>query len=200
MTATPWTLRFTDWSCGHHGQRPEDIPCSSPQQAKAILWAIACAISQPGHARAMLFTDTRGFSDLYVTDDYCEFNPESTPAYRPEVVLCADEATLAAILAPDLKQAREELAEADLTGARAWDGREHVDAYNVVVTTMPRADVEKLADIDDSRLDPSPLKFELPPIFHDGAEILRLLREQAASIAEWDARMAAEPEEENPKT
>lgn len=196
-----WTLRFTEWQCGHHGQRPEDIPCSSPEQAKAILWAIACAISQPGHARAMLFNETRGFADIYLTDDYCEFNPASTPSYRPEVVLCADAATAAAIMAPELAAARDELVEPDLSRVRMWDGKDlpeaQVDANESVVTLLPRADVEKRAEVDDSRLDPLPSLFELPPIFHDGAQVLERFRKEAAAIAKWEAELAAERESQN---
>lgn len=192
----PWTLRFTEWQCGHHGQRPEDIPVQSPEQAKAILWAIACAISQPGHARAMLFNDTRGYWDIYVTDDHCEFNPNGTPSCRPEVVLCADAETAAAILAPELKAARGEMIDPDLYNARMWDGEDlpeaRVDAYEAVLTLLPRAEVEKRAEVDDSRLDPVPPLFALPPIFFDGAEVLRRLREEAASIAAWEEQLAAE--------
>lgn len=200
MTAA-WTLRFTEWQCGHHGQRPEDIACSSPEQAKAILWAIACAISQPGHARAMLFSETRGFADIYLSDDYCEFNPASTPSYRPEAVLCADAETAAAILAPELSAARAEMTEPDLCPVRMWDGKDlpeaQVNANESVVTLLPRADVEKRAEVDDSRLDPLPPLFELPPVFYDGAQVLERLRKEAASIAAWEAEVAADREAQN---
>lgn len=196
--ATPWTLRFTEWQCGHHGQRPEDIPCASPEQAKAILWAIACAISQPGHARAMLFDETRGHSGIYLTDDYIsdDFHPERPGSYRPEVVLCADQAMADAILAPELKAARDEGTQPDLIGVRQWDGKDlpeaRVDANEAVLTLLTRAQVEKFAEVDDTSLDPHEPLFELPPIFYDGAEVLERLRKEAASIAAWEAEVAAE--------
>lgn len=201
--ALPWTLRFTEWSCGHHGQRPEDIPCASPEQAKAILWAIACAISQPGYARATLFNDERGIADIYLTDDHLatsyggDFNPDKINTYyRPEVVLCADQATADAILAPELKQAREEGVRPDLMGARLWDGKDLPEARvctnESVLTLLPRAQVEKLAEVDDTSLDPVAPLFELPPIFYDGAQVLEKLRAEAASIAAYEAELAAE--------
>lgn len=191
MTAA-WTLRFTEWQCGHHGQRPEDIACSSPEQAKAILWAIACAISQPGHARACLFDDTRGFADIYITDDYCEFKPDRTPSYRPAVVLCADDATAAAILAPELKDAREDISEPDLWQAKVWDGKELVETNSAYLTTMTREAVEALAQVDDTSLEPRMPLFELPPVFHDGAGLAERLRTIAAEMAAYEAEVAAE--------
>ena len=32
--AAPFTLRFTEWRCGHHGTRPDDIPVHSIAQAQ----------------------------------------------------------------------------------------------------------------------------------------------------------------------
>lgn len=191
-STTAWTLRFTEWRCGHHGQRPDDIACASPEQAKAILWAIACAISQPGHARAVVFSDAQGFPDIYITDDHCEFNPKRTAALRPEVVLCSDARTAAAILSADLKDAREDLNAPDLSNAQMWEGEQQVHPYDVVLTTMSRARVERMAAVDDSALDPVPPKFVLPPVFHIGAEVLHRVRERAAELRAAEADRAAE--------
>lgn len=199
IAATPWTLRFTEWQCGHHGERPDDIPVASPQQAKLILTAISHAISQPGHARAMLFGETRGWADIYVTDDYCEFNPNSNPSYRPEVILCADEATAAAILGPELKAARETVVDPDPYRARMWAGEDTVETNDCVVTLLTHAQVEERVQIADWRADADtnkPRSFELPPIYFDGAQVLEKLRAEAASIAEWEAERAAEHQRE----
>ena len=55
--------------CGHHCQRPADIPVETPEQASLILCAISHAISQPGHARAVLMNDEHA-ETVYLTDDY----------------------------------------------------------------------------------------------------------------------------------
>lgn len=202
-TALPWTLRFIEWKCGHHHQRPEDIHCASPAQAKAICWAIACAISQSGHARAMLFEARKGISDIYMTDDYVaagygsDFDPDKVQTYyRPEVVLCADQAMADAIMARELKQARDEGVEPDLYGARMWDGKDlpeaMVNSNDSVLTLLTREQVEAKAVVDDSSLDPVAPLFELPPIFYDGAEVLATLRKEAASIAAYEAELAAD--------
>jgi hypothetical protein len=172
-------------------------------EARAICWAIACAISQPGHARAILFNDSHG-RDIYMTDDHVSagfaetFDPDKvTFVERPAVVLCADDATAAAILAPDLKDARVNGSnDPDLEGATLWNGTSMVDAYSTVLTTMPRADVEKLADVDDSSLDVRMPLFELPPVFFDGAKVLQALQQEAAAILAWEAQQEAERERE----
>ena len=38
--AAPFTLRFMEWRCGHHGTRPDDIPVHSIAQAQAIVKAL----------------------------------------------------------------------------------------------------------------------------------------------------------------
>jgi hypothetical protein len=188
-TAAPWTLRFTEWQCGHHGQRPEDIPVASPEQAKAILWAIACAISQPGHARAMLFDETRGYPDIYLTDDYVsagyasDFDTERAPSERPVVVLCSDEATASAILAPELTAAREEISDPDLWRATVWDGKAQVDTYETVLTTLTREAIVALEKEADPWPHERPPLFALPPVFRDGAELLARLRTIPTEIA-----------------
>lgn len=188
----PWTLRFTAWQCGHHGQRPDDIPVASPEQAKLILDAIGYAISQPGSARACLFSDVVGFADIYLTDDYCSFNPDATPSARPAAVLCADDAMVAAILAPELKDARNDLMDPDLWDVTVWDGKRMVYRCETVLTTLTRDAVQELANVDDSYLDPRSPLFDLPPVLHDGAALLERLRTVAAEIAAYEAEIAAD--------
>lgn len=67
-----YTLRFTEWRCGHLSQRPGDIPCQSVEQAQLILQAISNAIDKPGFARAVLFTDRHSYGPIYITDGYAE--------------------------------------------------------------------------------------------------------------------------------
>jgi hypothetical protein len=193
---TPWTLRFTEWACGHHQQRPDDIPVSSPEQAQLILQAIGNAISQPGHARACVFNDTQGIDDIYVTDDHCDFNPAKRVAYdRPVLVLCADEATANAMLADELEAAREDLwAVADLTDAKVWDGKEMLSGYDVALTTLTREQIDAIIEQDRDLLPEEAHRahFGLPPLFRDGAEVLAALRKEAESIAAYEAECAAD--------
>lgn len=189
-----WTLRFTEWECGHHQQRPADIPgITSPEQARLILQAIGNAISQPGSCRAVLFSETHGYRPIYVTDDYVdpEFPEKVTPLERP-VVICGDADTVAQIMGDGLLEARDEIMNPDLYAAAVWDGAEEVCAYQTVLTTLTREQVEAGIAARADAYPPQRELFELPPVFMDAAPILERLRTIAADQGSYRAEMDAE--------
>lgn len=181
----PYAVHFTEWQCGHHCQRPEDIPVSSPEQASLILQAISHAISQPGHARAVLMNETHA-ATVYVTDDYvavghtdkAEFPTHYFQwALRPEVIL-GNASQIDEIHSPALAEAIESLH----GGIERWDGKSEVWNNRIVTTTLSRAEVEAIAAPLDAYEDRR-VAFELPPVFRAAAEVLEELRQEADDIA-----------------
>lgn len=188
-----YTLRFNKWRCGHHGQRPRDIPVSTPEQAMLILQAISHAISQPGEAHAVVFDATHGI-EIFLTDDYVAMGhgeartvPERHRwSARPTVILCS-EAEIEQINDPDLKDAVENL----FWGLDRWDGKDPYLCSDTVTTTLTQAEVEAVAAPSDDWDDRS-LPLPVPPLFRTGAEVLAELREEAESEATYQAELARE--------
>lgn len=186
--AGSWTLHFHSWECGHHQDCPGDIgSIESPEQAKAILSAIAAAISQPGSARAVLVNDIEGFRDIYLTDDYCDFNPNGTPVPRPYVVLC-DEGTMREILSEEMKGAREEVMEPDLCDAKEWDDEDWIGPWDAVLTTLTREQFDRRMHEDRELVD-------LPPRYLHGPAVLAQLRQAKADLDEYLAEREREERE-----
>ena len=191
LTPAPYTLRFTEWQCGHHGTRPDDIPVHSIEQALLILRAISHAISQPGNARAVLFNDEVGES-IYLTDDYVsvmagevdKLPPVDRWSYRPTLFLCSPE-QVAELQSPALARAVDE----SFYGPTLplWDGKtpieEMFDSYHL--TTLTQTEIEALAaplewyeEVQRRQL------FDLPPVLKPATELLAELREAAQELAE----------------
>ncbi len=189
QASAPYTLRFTEWRCGHHGQRPADIPVSSPEQASLILQAISHAIHQSGHARALLMTAERAI-DAYITDDYVSAGHGDTSAFpgethtwtrRPEVILCTP-AEEEAIHSPALAEA----VACTHVEIDRWDGCARVDGmYATVTTTLSREAVEAIAApiewFEEGSRKPV---FDLPPVYLSGTEVLAALQDEASALAE----------------
>lgn len=173
----PLILRFFDWQCGHHQQRPADIEVASPQQALAILRAMSHAISQPGHFRAMLFDDSHGIDNLYVTDDYVG-NEKQLERPRREhwllrpVVLFGYPHEIAVVrqVCKDETWEAFMMDETDfwLRSAEPWDGDSPLEDQ-AVVTTKYAVDVEAKyqATLEDHRCDAS-----LPPVYKSLQDVL----------------------------
>ena len=178
QTAAPYTLRFMEWQCGHHGTRPNDIPVHSIEQAQAIVWAIGYAISQPGNARAALFNADRGVS-IYLTDDYAE-------AIQTDDWLWATRTTI-------YRATQEELAE--LQGLKAafdyayggalqqWNGTAYLDEMEVVTTLSVEAIEAAIAPVSWYESDQRRAVCDVPPIIKPAAELLVELREAAQELA-----------------
>lgn len=183
--AAPFTLRFNEWRCGHHGRRPADIPVQSIEQAQAIVNAIGCAISQPGSARAALFNDWRGIT-IYMTDDYADtiHKDEWRWASRTTIYHATPEemAELASL----------EAAACDYYGRalKQWDGTAFLDEMEVV-TTLPTEAIEAaVAPVEWWQDDGRRVVCEVPPIVKPAAELLAELREIAQAMAEEAAQSA----------
>ena len=187
--AAPYTLRFTEWRCGHHGQRPDDIPVSSPEQATLILRAISHAITQPGNASAVLM-DAEHATTAYITDDYVRAQYGSTDAFpssprdwmrRPEVILCTPEEQ-EAIHSPTLAEAVEVIH----VQIDRWDGRTRVDdMYATVTTTLSREAVEAIAAPIEWHEERTRVQvFDPPPTYLSGTNVLAALQDEAAALAE----------------
>lgn len=57
--AAPFTQRFTEWQCGHHGTIPSDIPVHCIEQAQACAQALAqAAVAQPDASRFVVVMAT----------------------------------------------------------------------------------------------------------------------------------------------
>lgn len=174
--AAPFTLRFTEWRCGHHGTRPVDIPVHSVAQARLILQAISHAISQPGHARAVLFDDYGG-TTCYMTDDYVEPLQDRghwgmrTTVYHATAQELAELQGLAA-------------AYDDCYGGepKQWDGASYLDEY-VVVTALDVAAIEAATAPVDWYEGGRSAVCEVPPIILPVEHLLEELREAAADMA-----------------
>lgn len=189
-----FTLRFVEWQCGHHCQRPSDIEVSSPEQAVQIAWAISHAISQPGHARAVVMTADRA-EPVYITDDHVSVGHSHTDKVRDHhqweqrpVVIFGSESDINAIHADELKEAVETVFFADLV---RFDPKVTLDSYEMATSTLTLDELEALAhplEYYEERHVP----FELPPVFREAAEVLAELRKEAADQAAYRAEIEAE--------
>ena len=184
--AAPFTLRFMEWRCGHHGTRPDDIPLHSIAQAQAIVKALGHAISQPGHARAVLFNGMCGTS-IYITDDYAE------PIHKDEwqwpsrtIIHHATPEELAELAG--LKAAAVEYYGSPL---KQWDGVAYLDEMEVVTALTAEAIEAAVAPVEWYEEDRRRVVCGLPPVIKPIAELLGELREIAQAMAE-DAASSAE--------
>ncbi|WP_304306267.1 hypothetical protein [Pseudacidovorax intermedius] len=173
--AAPYTLRFTEWQCGHHGERPADIPVHSIEQANLILSAISHAISQPGHARAALFDGHMG-TTVYLTDDYAEaiswVNQSRTTLYL------ASAAELEELRG--LKDAFDYAYGGTLT---EWDGKTWLDDLEVV-TTLSQAEVEAaIAPVWWHEADHRRSVCDIPPTILPAETLLAELRQFREELA-----------------
>lgn len=185
-TMQPLVLRFTEWRCGHHGQRPADIEVSSPEQALLIARAISHAISQPGHARAALMT-ADAFEDLYITDDYVsaghggETSAIKDPLYwapRP-IVIYGTEAEISELRSAELAAAVD-----SVYGGEVIELDDAAPLYGgeIACSTLPLEELERLAaplEWHESRRHP----FAAPPVFKAAAVELPALRAEAFDLA-----------------
>ncbi|MES2888678.1 MAG: hypothetical protein V4739_11775 [Pseudomonadota bacterium] len=171
-----FTLHFTEWQCGHHCQRPEDIPVHSPEQALQVLHAISCAISQPGHARAAILQASLA-AGIYLTDDYVDPAPIAW-RLRPQVVHGTAE-ELDQLMSAELKEERDWILPEDLS---RWDERRYVWADESVLTTLTPAQVLALIT-DGADSYPEQRLFEFPPIFRPAADIVAELLQTDTAIS-----------------
>ena len=175
----PFTLRFTEWRCGHHGQRPADIPVHSVTQAQLILQAIGNAISQSGHARAALF-DAESGTTVYITDDHAD---PISPGLWPmrQVVYHGTQAEIDELLGPQLKAAWQDWYGSAMA---VWDGSTYLEDLEVI-TRMSVAEIEAAtAPVEwheERRRRPV---CEVPPMLKPAAVLLAELRDVAADLAE----------------
>lgn len=191
VAPAPFSLHFTDWQCGHHGERPADIPVSSPRQALLILEAISHAISQPGHAHAVLMNDH--FAEaIYISDDHLSIGTSSRAhfcdvtawAERP-VVVFGTAAEIAELHSPELVDAGDALG----YWFEAWDGAATVTAGQAVTTTKALAELEAMAKpVEWHEAGQRSHMFDLPPVFLPAGELLLKLRAEAALIAAPDTQ------------
>jgi len=179
--AAPYTLTFVEWECGHHMQRPADIPVHSPEQALLILQAISHAISQPGSARAILLTDDAASGEVYLCDDYVDPGAQSILQHRypRPIIAYGDAAAIAALQHADLADAWD-----DLIGGEPllWDGEEPIYSEGGVVLF-----VGTLQELQDLMRVPDPFEqhcryFDVPPTFMPAAEVRAMLGESQAEM------------------
>lgn len=185
----PLTLRFTDWRCGHHATRPDDIPVSSPEQASAILWAMSHCISQPGHFRAWLMNDVHAVG-AYVTDDYFALaNAEKGEFPDMETLVCGNERPvliygtaeqIAEINSPAHAEAVSELWFFD--SLPAWDGKSYLDEP-MATTTLTLVELQELAHPTEWYESSRGEYFSLPPVFKSAEAALEEVRALSAEIA-----------------
>lgn len=177
------TLRFTEWSCGHHCQRPDDIPVDNPRQASLILAAISHAINQPGHARAVLMSETHAVT-AHVTDDYVAAaggNPILQEPWEGQgelrsTVIYGTEAEIALIGSQAYRDAVD-LVYGDLT---PWDGKSFLDG-SVALSALSLAELEAISTpLEYFETDKVNL-FEIPPVFLPASEALTELLAYANS-------------------
>ena len=173
-----YTLRFTEWRCGHHGQRPADIPVHSVEQAQLILQAISQAISQPGHARAVLFDATSAGSTTYITDDYAE--PIQPPSYLRTTVYHGTEAEIAELRTDAMKSAYDYAYGGTL---QQWNGTDFLDDMQVVTTLDIKAIEAAVAPVEWHEDGERRAVCDAPPVLKPAAELLAELREAAADYA-----------------
>lgn len=182
--AAPYTLRFTEWRCGHHGTRPGDIPCHSIEQAQAIVRAIGYAISQPGHARAVLFDELSG-TTIYITDDHADNIAPGWPTRT--VVYHATQEELAELLS--LQAAFDYCYGGTL---KQWDGTAFLDDMEVVTSLSTEAIEAAIAPVEWPEEDQRRAVCDVPPVLKPAAELLADLREAAAELQQVDADYATE--------
>lgn len=181
-TVAPYTLRFMEWQCGHHGTRPNDIPVSSVEQAQAIVNALGYAISQPGNARAALFKDERGVS-IYMTDDYAEVIPTDEWSWAPRTTIYhATPEELAELLG--LQAAFDYCYGGEL---QQWDGTKYLDDMEVATTLSVEAIEAAIAPVSWYESDRRRAVCDVPPVIKPAAELLAELREAAQELADETA-------------
>lgn len=185
--AAPYTLRFTEWRCGHHGQRPADIPVHSVEQAQLILQAIGYAISQTGHARAVLFDAISAGSTAYITDDYAE--PIQPPSWPRTTVYHGTEAEMAELRTDALKSAYDYAYGGTL---QQWNGTDFLDDMQVVTTLDIKAIEAAIAPVEWHEDGERRAVCDAPPVIKPAAELLAELREAAAELQQVDADYATE--------
>lgn len=185
----PYTLHFVEWQCGHHQQRPADIPVQTPAQGLLIAQAVAAAISQPGHARAVLMDESHGVS-IYITDDYVDdaraFEDQRNWSLRPCVVHGTED-EVSRVLLPEFAEARDWVFGGDI---KRWNGDVIVYTMeDVLSTSTPEqimANYVQGIDLYEQRQ-----LFELPPRFRTAADVLAEFAEIAEDGADTGGRDAA---------
>ena len=177
-------LHFAYWACGHHCERPADIPVASPEQALLICRAISHAISQPGNARAFL-VGAETAELIYIDDDSisvgmnngAEPGPEASWPNRP-VVYYGSAEEQERLHGDALAEALLELPEI----IERWDGTKMLYAEEVVSTTLPLDQLEAAAVplwYGESRK----RLFAEPPVFRPLAPLLAELAQIAGEIS-----------------
>jgi hypothetical protein len=166
-------IEFFDWECGHHGQCPLPIAGLQVEQVGPILRAISHAISQPGHARVRV-TDSTGFTEAYITDDYVRFSPGDL-VDLVGVVGWPDRPVIVHSAAPERMQALTDWIDG-MEGAiaPAWNGTTALADYDWVVTALTPAELARL-----TRATTAP-----PPRLIDAADFEREIAQEANVQAE----------------
>ena len=182
----PYTLRFTEWRCGHHGTRPDDIPVHSIEQAQAIVRAIGYAISQPGHARAALFDGLSG-TTIYLTDDHADTIPSESGWPLRTTVHHATAEELAELLS--LQAAFDYCYGGTL---KPWDGTAFLDDMEVVTSLTVEAIEAAIAPVEWYEAGQRRAVCDVPPVIKPAAELLAELREADAELKQVDADYAEE--------
>lgn len=182
-----YTLRFTEWRCGHHGQRPADIPVHNVEQAQLILQSIGYAISQPGHARAVLFDAISAGATAYITDDYAE--PIQPPSWPRTTVYHGTEAEIAELRTDALKSAYDYAYGGTLL---QWNGTDFLDDMQVVTALDIKAIEAAIAPVEWHEDGERRAVCDAPPVIKPAAELLAELREAAAELQQVDADYATE--------
>ena len=177
--AAPFTLRFTEWRCGHHGTRPDDIPVHSIAQAQAIVNAIGHAISQPGNARAALFNNWAGTS-IYLTDGYAD--PIQKDWRRWALRTTIHHATPEEMA--ELEGLHAAVVDCYGSALKQWDGTAYLDELEVVTTLAKEAIEAAVAPIDWHEADRRRVVCDVPPVIKPVAELLADLREIAQEMAD----------------
>ena len=181
--AATFTLRFTEWRCGHHGTRPDDIPVHSIAQAQAIVNAIGHAISQPGNARAALFNNWAGTS-IYLTDGYAD--PIQKDEFGWALRTTIHHATPEEMA--ELEGLHAAVVDCYGSALKQWDGTAYLDEMEVVTTLTTEAIEAAVAPMGWYEADRRRVVCEVPPIVKPAAELLAQLREVAQELAEEAAR------------
>ncbi|MFD2754262.1 hypothetical protein [Comamonas terrae] len=183
------TLRFYDWRCGHHGQRPADIPVSNPEQASAILHAMSHCISQPGHFRAWLMNDVHAVG-AYVSDDHFSLaNSEKTQFPNTELLGWDDERPVLIYGTAEQIAELNSPAHAEAVSGLwfwdslpAWDGKSYLDE-SMATTTLTLAELQELARPIEWHEPARGEWFGLPPVFKSAATALEEVRAISAELA-----------------
>lgn len=188
MSTLNLALRFYNWQCGHHCERPDDIAVTSPDQATQILHAMSHCISQPGSFNAWLLTETRAIS-AYVTDDYMrthggasafpQLNDWNWGDERPVLVYGTPE-QIAALNHPDNAEAMDNLWFHE--SLPAWDGESYIDD-NMVTSSLSLTELMNLCRPRESHEPHRPELYHLPPVFRTAESVLEEVRTERASIA-----------------